>query len=108
MARRRWQEGTIYLRKSNRLLGAWWGRYVQDVIQGDGTAIRFQRNVFLGYVKDFTKPMAKRALRDFVDKANNYRPEVSKSQAIGKAATPFSVFADRWQSEVLKPLPHPQ
>src|SRR5207302_356189 len=48
-----------------------------------------------------TKPLAKRVLRDYVDRANNYQPAAARSRAIGKAATPFSVFAARWQQEVL-------
>ncbi len=35
------------------------------------------------------------------DKANNYQPQAMKVQQTGKAAVPFSVFAARWQEEVL-------
>ena len=100
MARRRWQEGTVYLRKNKKLPDAWWGRYVETVETVTGTQ-RIQRNVLLGESRLFTKPLAKRALRDHVDKANNYQPVAVKFQTMGKAATPFSVFAQRWQDEVL-------
>jgi integrase len=40
---------------------------------------------------------ARRALREFVDKANNYQPATLKSQIMGKSVTPFFVFATRWQ-----------
>ena len=51
--------------------------------------------------KLYTKPLAKRALRDYVDRANNYQPQAMKVQQMGKAAVPFAVFAARWQEEVL-------
>ena len=36
-----------------------------------------------------------------MDRANDYQPMAVKSQTMGKAATPFAVFAARWQEEVL-------
>ena len=100
MARRRWQEGTVYLRKSKNLPDAWWGRFVETVETERGP-MRVQRNVRLGDARLYTKPLAKRALRECVDRANNYQPIAVKSRTMGKAATPFSVFATRWQEEVL-------
>ena len=100
VARRRWQEGTVYLRKSKTLPDAWWGRFVETAETERGT-MRIQRNVRLGDARQFTKPLAKRVLREFVDRANDYQPVAVKSQNMGKAATPFSVFAARWREEVL-------
>jgi hypothetical protein len=100
VARRRWQEGTVYLRKSKKLPDAWWGRYVETV-ETEGGPTRVQRNVRLGEARLYTKPLAKRALRDYVDRVNNYQPLVVKTQTMEKASTPFSVFAARWQEEVL-------
>ena len=100
MARRRWQEGTVYLRKSKNLPDAWWGRFVETVETERGP-VRVQRNVRLGEARLYTKPLAKRALREYVDRANGYQPMAVKSQTMGKAATPFAVFAARWQEEVL-------
>jgi integrase len=100
LARRRWQEGTVYVRKNKKLPDAWWGRYVETVETETGVQ-KIQRNVLLGEARVFTKPLAKRALRDYVDKVNNYQPVAVKSQMMGKASTPFSVFAQRWQDEVL-------
>jgi integrase len=100
VARRRWQEGTVYLRKSKNLPDAWWGRYVETVETERGP-VRVQRNVRLGEARLYTKPLARRALREYVDKANDYQPQAVKAQTMGKAATPFSVFAARWQQEVL-------
>ena len=54
-----------------------------------------------GDARQYTKPLAKRALRDYVDRANEYQPLAVKTQMMGKASTPFSVFAARWQTEVL-------
>jgi integrase len=90
----------VYIRESKTLPDAWWGRFVETIEKEQGT-VRVQRNVRLGEVGHFTKSLAKRALREFVDKANNYQPMAVKSQTMGKAATPFSVFAVRWQEEVL-------
>jgi integrase len=100
VARRRWQEGTVYLRRSKTLPDAWWGRFVESVETKTG-AVRLQRNVRLGDARQFTKPLAKRALREYVDKANDYQPMAAKSQTMGKSATPFAVFAARWQEEIL-------
>jgi len=100
VARRRWQEGTVYIRRSKTLPDAFWGRFIESIETEQGT-VRVQRNVRLGEVRQLTKPLAKRALRVFVDRANNYQPMAVQSQTMGKAATPFSVFARRWQEEVL-------
>jgi integrase len=100
LARRRWQEGTVYLRKSKKLPDAWWGRFVETVEMESGTQ-RIQRNIRLGDARQLTKPLARRALREHVDAANNYQPQAMKVQQMGKGATPFSVFVARWQQEVL-------
>jgi integrase len=104
LARRRWQEGTVYLRKSKKLPDAWWGRFVETVETESGT-VRTHRNMRLGEAGSgegkLTKPLAKRELRAHVDQANNYQPQVVKVLTMGKAATSFSVFAKRWQDEVL-------
>jgi integrase len=100
MARRRWQEGTVYLRRSRTLPDAYWGRYFETV-ESEAGAVRIQRNVRLGEARQLTKPLAKRALRELVDRANNYEPLALRSRMIGKSATPFSVFAAHWQADVL-------
>lgn len=104
LARRRWQEGSVYLRKSKKVPDAWWGRFVETVETESGPE-RIQRNIRLGESGTgegkLTKPLAKRALRAHVDAANNYQPQAAKVQQMGKAATPFSVFVVRWQEDVL-------
>jgi hypothetical protein len=61
--------------------------------------------VFLGEAGSkegqLTKPLAKRALREDVDRANNYQPVAGRSRTIGNAATPFALFAARWEEQVL-------
>jgi integrase len=103
LARRRWQEGTVYIRKSKTLPDAWWGRFVETVENESGTT-RVHRNVRLGESRYFTRPLAKRALRDYVDEANNFQPQAVKIKTMGKAATPFSLFVERWQEEMLGTL----
>jgi hypothetical protein len=44
VARRRWQEGTVYLRENKRLPDSWWGRYVETV-ETEAGQLRVQRNV---------------------------------------------------------------
>jgi hypothetical protein len=90
----------VYLRESKTLPDAWWGRYVETV-ETEAGEVRIQRNVRLGDARPYRKPLARRALRDYVDKANEYQPLAVKTQKMGKASTPFSVFAVRWQMEVL-------
>src|SRR5258708_736596 len=90
MARRRWQEGRVYLRKSKKKPDAWWGSYSETLQAEDGTVKRVDRNLLLGLAGskegELTKPMAKRKLREFVDKANNYEPATARTQTIGKAS----------------------
>jgi integrase len=104
LARRRWQNGCVYLRKSTRLPDAWWGRYVETVETENGPE-RVHRNIRLGEAGSgegqLTKRLAQRELRLHVDTANNYQPQAVKEITMGKAATPFSVFAERWQQESL-------
>jgi len=83
----------VYLRKNKRLPDSWWGRYVETV-ETEAGRLRVQRNIRLGDARHFTKPLAKRALREYVDRANNYQPLAVESQTMGKAATPFAVFAE--------------
>src|SRR5258708_13798494 len=96
VARRRWQEGTVYLRKSKNLPDACGGRSVETVETERGP-VRVQRNVRLGEARLYTKPLAKRALREHVDRANDYQPTAVKSQTMGKSATPLAVFSVRWE-----------
>ena len=53
------------------------------------------------FIYRITEGLPVRALREFVDRANNYEPIALKSRTMGKSATPFSVFVTRWQDDVL-------
>lgn len=92
------------MRTSKKLPDAWWGRFVETVETESGP-VRVQRNIRLGEAGSgagkLTKPLAKRALREYVDQANNYQPQAAKIQIMGKAATQFSIFVARWKEEVL-------
>ena len=55
MARRRWQEGRVYSRKSKKKPDAWWGRYFETLQAEDGTVKKVDRNLFLAW------PVPKRA-----------------------------------------------
>jgi integrase len=104
LARRRWQNGCVYLRKSTKLPDAWWGRYVETVETANGP-MRVHRNIRLGVAGSgegqLTKRLAQRELRLKVDGANNYQPQAVKEITMGKSATPFKIFAERWQEEIL-------
>ena len=63
----------MYFRQSKTLPDAWWGRYVETV-ETEAETRRIQRNVRLGDARQYTKPLARRALRDYVDRANEYQP----------------------------------
>jgi hypothetical protein len=95
MARRRWQQGTVYPRRSKTLPDAWWGRYVETVQSENGVVMRVHRNVFLGEAgsKDgqLTKPLAKRALWDYVDKAKLSAVAAARSRTIGRRQPVLSI-----------------
>ena len=50
-----------------------------ESVETQGGTVRVQRHVRLGDARNLTKPLARRALREFVDKANNYQPAALKS-----------------------------
>jgi integrase len=92
MARRRYQRGSLEERRSG-----WYGRYLDDVIQADGTIKRVHKRTFLGPRKEFaTRKLAMRELERIVGDAGinltSYRP---------KRTATFSEFAERWKATVL-------
>lgn len=88
MARKRYQQGSVYLDGDQ-----WKGRYREDVIV-DGNIKRTRHEVILGARTAITKPIAKRRLEVFLAPINSiaYRP--------GRMAT-FTEFIERWKAEVL-------
>jgi integrase len=88
MARKRYQQGYVYLDGEQ-----WKGRYREDVITAQGTK-RIRREVILGCKRQMTKPLAERRMEIVLARINglDYRP--------GRVAT-FGEFLERWKLEVL-------
>jgi integrase len=92
MARRRYQNGCVFLRGKNPV---WIGRYREDVIGADGHPVRVLKSVVLGGKKELpTKHLAERRMETELARINSpsYRP--------GRVAT-LEEFAERWRREVL-------
>ena len=70
MARRRYQQGRIFIRgKNNRRVYV--GRWREDVVEPDATTRRVERSVVLGPVADLrTLKNAQRAFEPFLAKVN--------------------------------------
>src|SRR5258708_12704137 len=90
LARKRYQKGCIFLIGST-----WYGKYWEDVIEGDGNKRRKQGTVTLGSKKDIpTMPLAKRRMELILARINStdYRP--------GRFAK-MDEFATIWQEHIL-------
>ncbi len=93
MARKRYQQGSVYLvgKKAEK----WVGRYREDVIGIDGKTRRVRREVILGSKRDLpTKRLAQRRMDAVLARINglDYRP--------GRAAT-FSELIEVWKTQML-------
>jgi integrase len=92
MARRRFQNGCVFLRGKNPV---WVGRYREDVIGPDGHPVRVLKSIVLGTKRELpTKRLAERRMETELARINSpsYRP--------GRVAT-LEEFAERWKREVL-------
>jgi integrase len=92
MARRRYQNGCVFLRGKNPV---WVGRYREDVIGPDGHPVRVLKSIVLGAKRELpTKRLAERRMEMELARINSpsYRP--------GRVAI-LEEFADRWRREVL-------
>jgi len=92
LARRRYQNGCVFLRGKNPV---WIGRYREDVIGSDGNPVRVLKSIVLGSKKELpTKRLAERRMESELSRINapSYRP--------GRVAT-LEDFAERWKREVL-------
>jgi len=92
MARRRYQNGCVFLRGKNPV---WVGRYREDVIGPDGDPVRVLKSIVLGTKRELpTKRLAERRMELELSRINSpaYRP--------GRVAT-LEEFAERWRREVL-------
>jgi len=92
MARRRFQNGCVFLRGKKPV---WVGRFRADIVGPDGQPVRVLRSVILGTKKELpTKHLAERRMELEVARINSpsYRP--------GRVAT-LEEFSERWKTEVL-------
>jgi integrase len=93
LARRRYQKGSLYLRKGKRRT-VWVARWLEDVIE-DGHIRRVHRREVLGTLEDFaTRRLAQRELDARLATVN------STSYRARPTAT-FSEFSVRWEATVL-------
>jgi integrase len=93
MARRRYQQGRVFLRGKNP--PKWIGRWREDILLDDGSVKRVERSIVLGTRTEFpTERLARRRLEGLVAPINSsdYRP--------GRVAT-LADFAETWQEQVL-------
>jgi integrase len=93
MARRRYQQGGVFLRGKNS--PKWIGRYREDVVDEKGIVRRVRHSMVLGTRSELpTKRLAQRRLEVTLARINapEYRP--------GRVAT-VAEFAERWKTEVL-------
>jgi len=93
MARKRYQQGSVYLVGKSK--DKWVGRYREDVIGINGHTRRVRREVILGSKRELpTKRLAQRRMDTVLARINglDYRP--------GRVAT-FGEFLERWKLEVL-------
>ena len=93
MARKRYQQGSVYLVGKNK--DKWVVRYREDVIGIGSNTRRVRREVILGSKRDLpTKRLAQRRMDSVLSRINglDYRP--------GRVAN-FEDFVNRWKKEVL-------
>ncbi len=93
MARRRYQQGTVFLSGSRN--PAWVGRYREDVIEPGGQVRRVCRKVVLGYKTELpTKKLAMRELESKLAGINSYGYRPTKIAS-------FRQFVKDWRKQVL-------
>lgn len=95
MARRRFQNGCLYLRRGKRR-NVWIGQYRVDEIDHEGKVHRILRKVILGTTQQLrTRRLAQRELGKQLERINSfaYRP--------GRTAT-LDQFVESWRDSVLK------
>lgn len=92
MARRRYQRGTLEECRKH-----WTVRYLDDVVQNNGTVKRVHRRKFVGTKKDFpTERLALRESERIVSEVGINSPEYR-----AKSAKTFKQFSAEWISKVL-------
>lgn len=94
MARRRFQQGQLFLRGKKKKV--WVGRWREDVIEEDGFRRRIFKSVILGTLEELpTKRLAQRELEEKLVAVNNI-------YACPKINVTFGQFVFRWEELVLK------
>jgi hypothetical protein len=95
LARRRYQTGSLILRKKR-----WTARWREDVVGPDGQILRVRRACVIGTLAELpTQKLARRRLELVLARINSpaYRP--------GRVAT-LKDFAEKWKTEVLAQRNH--
>lgn len=93
MARRRYQQGQVFLR--GKRLPVWIGRWREDIITPEGKIKRVRKSEVLGTRKQYpTKRLVLRVLEDRLSPIND--PSYRAAPTIS-----FRAFADKWQKTVL-------
>jgi hypothetical protein len=94
MARRRYQDGSLFLRGKEKKQ-KWIGRYREDVVEADGSIKRTRHSIVLGTKVELpTERLARRRLDEILSRVNSpeYRP--------GRIST-VKEFAEWWKTQVL-------
>lgn len=93
VARRRYQQGSLILR--GKTVKKWYGRWLEDEIQPDGSIIRVHRSDVLGDKSEFpTKRLAQRELDRRLAAINS---PIYKA----KPTANFEDFAEKWKGKIM-------
>jgi hypothetical protein len=92
VARKRYQQGSLILRGTR--VKKWYGRWLEDELQLDGSVIRIHRSEILGDKSEFpTKRLAQRELDRRLAAINS---PIYKAKPTAR----FEDFAEKWKSKV--------
>jgi len=93
VARKRYQQGSLILR--GKRVKKWYGRFLEDELQPDGSIIRIHRSEVLGDKSEFpTKRLAQRELDRRLATINN---PIYKA----KPSANFEDFAEKWKGKIM-------
>lgn len=93
MARRRYQQGSLFLRGKRGQV--WVARWREDVIGPDGKIKRVRKNEVLGSKRDF--PTKKLALREL----GNRVAHINRTDYRALRSETFAQFADTWKAKIM-------
>jgi integrase len=93
VARKRYQQGSLILR--GKRVKKWYGRFLEDELQPDGSIIRIHRSEVLGDKSEFpTKRLAQRELDRRLAAINN---PIYKA----KPSANFEDFVEKWKGKIM-------